>query len=157
MRNPLADAGGFFVFDFLPKSLLKGKENDKNMVENDENTPKYDVILQNNASKEFFLLTELEDKSNNHLYAEFDQVDIDAPEGEYTYVMLGHVEGADFELKTPVLSTILHYETKDVVLKDLHPAIGLLRIGHITPENTYDTAYSGGTAPADDTIFYYEG
>lgn len=127
------------------------------MVTQDENTNKYDVVLQNNASKEFFLLSGLEDVSLNHLYAEFDEVDIDAPEGEYTYAMIGAVEDAEWELKTPLLSSILHYNDKDVVLKDLHPAIGLLRIGHITQENTYDTAYSGGTAPADNTIFYYEG
>lgn len=111
---------------------------------------KFDVILQNNASKEFILLSGLTDTSTSHLYHRF-EVDIDAAEGEYTYaVQYNTRDDVEYEFKTPILDTVLHTEDGDVVLRDLQPSTGLLRIGsNIEPVNIYQK-------DNNDTIFYYE-
>lgn len=111
---------------------------------------KFDVILQNNASKEFLLLSGLTDTSTTHLYHRF-EVDIDAADGEYTYATVYNTrDDVEYEFKTPLLDTVLHTEDGDVVLRDLQPSTGLLRIGsHIEPVNIYQK-------DNNNTIFYYD-
>lgn len=114
---------------------------------------KYDLLLQNNASKEFFYFVGLEDNSYNHLYYRFN-VDLSGcKDGEYTYAVLRN-DRTDvvYELKTPLLSTILHTGDGNIVLRDLQPGTGLLRIGDGVPvyENVYDETQD------NNTIFYYD-
>ena len=111
---------------------------------------KYDVIIQNSASKQTFLLTGNTDTSESHLYHRF-EVEIDAPEGEYTYVCVRNDrEDVEYEFKTPVLDTIVHIGDEELVLRDLQPSTGLLRVGNdITAANTYDNN-------KEKTIFYYD-
>lgn len=109
----------------------------------------YDIILQNNASKETFLYPGVEDMSESHLYHDF-EVEIDAPDGEYTYVLLKNSrDDVEYEFKTPILESFVVVEDEKYVLRDFQPATGLLRIGEITPANIYDDN-------KDNTIFYYE-
>ena len=113
---------------------------------------KYDLILQNNASRKFSLYPGLEDVSTSHLYHLFEDVELDEPDGEHTYVLLHNDrDDVEYEFKTPLLDTIVRvpgYE--DILLRDLQPSTGLLRIGDtIAPANIYDNNETS-------TIFYYE-
>lgn len=114
------------------------------------NTAKYDLILMGNASRQFFLLSGLTDTSTTHLYHRF-VVDIDELDGEYTYaVVRNERDDVEYEFKTPVLDTILHTQDGDVLLRDLQPSTGLLRIGKdIQPVNKYQK-------DNNNTIFYYD-
>lgn len=114
---------------------------------------KYDIILQNNASKQVILLPGVEDTSESHLYHLF-EVRIDAPEGEYTYcIVYNERDDVEYEFKTPLLDTVLHYgDDESIVLRLLQPDTGLLRIGTtIEPENIYQDDEN------NDTTFYYNG
>lgn len=112
----------------------------------------YTLILQNNASKQFFVFDGLEDISTSHLYYQFD-ADLSAcTNGEYTYaVVMNYRTDVEYELKTPLLSTILHTEDGDVKLADLQPSTGLLQIGagEVVYENVYDK-------DEENTVFYYD-
>lgn len=113
---------------------------------------KYDVILQNNASKETFLYPGVEDMSESHLYHEF-EVEIDAPDGEYTYVLLKNSrDDVEYTFRTPILDTIVAVDGEEYLLEYFQPATGLLKIGvEATPVNIYDKKKEN-----NDTIFYYE-
>ena len=93
--------------------------------------PKYDLLLQNNASKEFFIYSGLRDTGDNHLY---------------------YRDDVEYDMNTPILDTILHTGEGDVVLRDLQPSTGLLQIGDGAPvyENIYDKSQD------NDLIFYYD-
>lgn len=114
---------------------------------------KYDLLLQNNASKEFIYFTGLDDLSFNHLYYRFNVNLYGLPDGEYTYaVLVNNRDDVIYDFKVPILMTILHTGDGDVLLRDLQPATGLLRIGDGVPvyENIYDETQD------NNTIFYYD-
>ena len=120
----------------------------KNMA--DDN--KYTVLLQNNASKEFYKFDGLVNISDSHLYFKF-QVVLDVPDGEYTYVtFVNNRDDVNYEYKNPIQDTIIRIEGyDDIVLKDIQPSIGLLRVGNKIPvANIYEEG--------NDTnkIFYYD-
>lgn len=123
-----------------------------------ENTNKYDLLLQNNASREFFLFSGLINLSVNHLWLEFDQK-IDLPDGEYTYVTLvNNRDDVVYEFQTPILKTILHTEDGDAILGDLQPNIGLLQVGNVKPGNyIYNNEKTPEENNDNNTIFYYDG
>ena len=113
---------------------------------------KYNVVLQNNASKEFFNFSGLTNESVSNLYYKFN-VELDLEDGEYTYAsFINNREDVEFEYRTPLLDTILHIAGHDdIILRDLQPSTGLLKIGDkSTPINVYDDG--------NDTnkIFYYD-
>lgn len=111
---------------------------------------KFDIILQNNASKQFFLFPKQENLSDNHLYLVFD-IDLDLPEGEYTVVCLENCREDDvkYTYKTPILSTLLTVDDTTIQLRDLKPRIGLLRVGkEVKEEAVYDDS--------NNNIFYYD-
>ena len=113
--------------------------------------PKYDLLLQNNASKQHFVYSGLTDISTSHLFFQFEE-ELDVPDGEYTYaVVMNYRTDVEYELKTPLLSTILHTEDGDVKLADLQPSTGLLQIGagEVVYENVYDK-------DEENTVFYYD-
>jgi hypothetical protein len=117
-----------------------------------ENEKKYDLILVNNASKQFYLYTGLTDSGDSHLYHKFD-IDIDAPDGEYTFVVVYNTRtDVTYNFKVPVLDTIVHVGDEEIVLRDLQPSTGLLRIGeNVDPENVYDET----SEKNNPTTFYY--
>ncbi len=112
---------------------------------------KYDIIIQNSASKQTFLLTGNTDTSESHLYHRF-EVEIDAPEGEYVYACVRNDrDDVEYEFKTPLLDTIVHAGEDEILLRDLQPSTGLLRIGeNVAPENVYDKEDKN-----NNTTFYY--
>ena len=115
--------------------------------------PKYDLLLQNNASKEFFIYSGLTDTGDNHLYYKFN-IDLSTlKSAEYTYVVLiNNRDDVQYDLNTPILDTILHTGEGDVLLRDLQPSTGLLQIGDGAPvyENVYDDTQD------NNLIFYYD-
>ena len=122
----------------------------------------YDIILQNNASKEFTLLQGLTNVSLTDLYLQFDEVELDVPDGEYTYAcFVNDREDVEYDLKTPILDTIVIADGKHIELRDLQPLTGLLRVGTVGEENDYDTdsvtyhPYDDGRN--DNNTIYYEG
>ena len=108
----------------------------------------YDIILQNNGSKEFFLLKSLENVSNSGLYFQFDDVEFNGPDGEYTYAVV-ESRDAEYTFKTPLLDTILTIDGVDVILKELDPYTGLMRVGKASPNGLYDDG--------NNKTYYYEG
>ena len=88
------------------------------------------------------------------------ELEMEADEGEYTYALLRNDRNdVTYDFRIPILDSIIHTEEGDVVLRDLQPPTGLLRMGDTIEEaNIYDnTAYSGHTTDENNTIFYYEG
>lgn len=117
---------------------------------------KYDILIQNNASKQTFLLPGVEDTSESHLYHLFD-VRIDAPDGEYTYAIIyNERDDVRYEYKTPLPDTVLHYgDDESIVIKYLQPNTGLLRVGaSVEPENIYPKEEKNNDT--DSTFIYYE-
>lgn len=115
------------------------------------NTIKYCLILENNSSKEFHVFSGLNDNSENHLYHKF-FVDLSGcTEGEHTYALFRNErDDVVYEFKTPLLDTILHTGDGDVVLSDLNPSTGLMRIGDkVENTNIYDDN-------KEHTIYYYD-
>ena len=115
--------------------------------------PKYDLLLENNASKEFFIYSGLTDLSENHLYYKFN-IDLSSlKSAEYTYVVLiNNRDDVVYDMNLPILETILHTGEGDVLLRDLQPSTGLLQIGDGVPvyENVYDETQD------NNLIFYYD-
>ena len=122
----------------------------------------FDILFQNNASREFTILTGLTNTSTTDLYLQFEGIELDVPEGEYTYAVLCNSRyDVQYETKTPILDTIVHTNDGDVILKDLCPLTGLMRVGEIDETNVYDTE-KADTFPYDgkkdnNSTIYYEG
>lgn len=116
-----------------------------------ENKRKYDLILLNNASREFFLYSGLTDASETHLYHTFEELEMDVPDGEYTYCLLRNERNdVEYDFKTPLGDTIVHADGQEILLRDLQTPTGLLRVGNeIKVVNTYDNN-------KENTIFYYD-
>ena len=116
-----------------------------------ENIKKYDLLIQNSASRATYVFSGLTDLSENHLFYHF-ELDLGVAEGEYTYVVLRNDRNdVEYEFHTPILETVVHIEGEDdIILKYLQPSTGLLRVGEkVEPENIYDDNNN-------DTIFYYD-
>ena len=113
----------------------------------------YDLILQDNGSKQFFVFSGLTDLSENHLYYKFN-IDLSSlKSAEYTYVVLiNNRDDVVYDMNLPILETILHTGEGDVLLRDLQPSTGLLQIGDGVPvyENVYDETQD------NNLIFYYD-
>lgn len=112
----------------------------------------YDIILQNNASKEFFILSGLQNSSSTELYLQFDGIELPetAQDGEYTYACACNEQsGVTYSPKTPILDTIVTKDGEELVLADLKPLVGLLRVGKPIESNVYDDT--------NNKTFYYEG
>lgn len=120
----------------------------------------YDIIIQNNASKKFYLLQGLEDIAPTELYLEFSNVELpeDLPDGEYTYAcFINDRDDVSYDFKTPILDTIIHTDDGDIVLKDIQPFTGLLRVGNIEQSNVYGDEHLEYPYDDNNDIIYYEG
>lgn len=113
----------------------------------------YNLIIQNNGSREFFVIRNLKNVSTNDLYLRFQGVDLPegVVDGEYTYAVFTS-DGDDYEIepKTPILDTILTADDTSITLRDLTPIMGLMRVGKVEDSNVYDEK-------ENNTTFYYEG
>lgn len=116
-----------------------------------EKSEKYDLILLGNASRKFFLFSGLLDSSETHLYHKFEDLDLDVPDGEYTYYVLRNErDDVTYDFKVPLGDTIIHADDQEIVLRDLQAPTGLLRVGvEVKDVNTYDNNKKN-------TIFYYD-
>lgn len=112
----------------------------------------FDIILQNNASKEVFVFKGLDNKSNTDLYLRFIDINLSVPDGEYTYfVVFDQRTDVEYETNPVAYKTILHTSEGDVVLKDLKPLTGLLRVGMVnSPKNETIAPKTKN----NDTIYY---
>ena len=115
-----------------------------------ENKTKYDLLLLGNASREFFLFSGLLDSSETHLYHRFTDLDLDVPDGEYTYCLLRNErDDVTYDFKVPILDTVVKTGDGDILLKYLQPSTGLLRIGEVKTNNIYNN-------DAKKNLFYYD-
>ena len=118
----------------------------------------YDIIMQNNASREFSILQDLDDKSETPLYFRFEDVVLDVPDGEYTYALVPNDrDDVTYDPKTPILDTIVHTNEGDVVLRFIKPYTGLLRVGNVEEMNIYDEGHMEYPYDDNNDNIYYEG
>jgi len=84
------------------------------------------------------------------MYFRFEVELTGCPDGEYTYCLFpNNRDDVEFLYKTPLQDTIVRLPDQDILLRDLHPSIGLLRVGDKIPStNIYDGH--------DNKIFYYD-
>ena len=117
------------------------------------------ITLQNNATKE--IITKWKVAEEHELYIKFADSGnrwwLDTlPDGEYTYYVWPMTYGPGRNLDTDNGgSTVLDYDVVDlstgerVMLRDLNPYVGLLRIGDVpVTVNNYDDA--------DNNRYYYD-
>lgn len=93
------------------------------------------LLVQNNGDRRIWVIQGIEPDITNHLYITFTDFDMpaDMPDGEYTYALIAGND-VEYTLKAEMLeSTVNGY-----LLKDLHPAVGLLRVGILVERNTYE-------------------
>lgn len=101
---------------------------------------KYDIILQNNASKETFIISGVSSTGNSRLYLEFENLEMPegAQDGEYTYtVVRNELEGVSYKPQNGLLESVVEYDGQSYALRDLKPLVGLLRIGNVEDRNVY--------------------
>lgn len=89
----------------------------------------YTLFLQNNATKKEHYFDGLENISGNSLYLQF-ELDLDEfVSGEYTYACFyNDREDCEYEFKDILLDTLVKTGDGNVILRDLQPELGLLRI-----------------------------
>ena len=111
---------------------------------------KYDLILQNNASKEFIVFSALTDYTTTRLYYKFVE-ELDLKDGEYTYAVISNDDETviEYDFRNPLLDTVLKIDETTVILRDLEPDTGLMRVGKVKEEAIYDPKNNN-------EIFYYE-
>lgn len=113
----------------------------------------FDILLQNNASKEIHILKGLTNVSESHLYLDFKDVEMpmEVKDGEYTYaVIYNEREDVTYEVNTILMNTLVKTDEGSVILADLKPITGLLRVGDIESITNY---------PKDENkkVYYYKG
>lgn len=90
----------------------------------------FDLILQNNGTKQVKAIGGLSNASDNNLYYLFDNFEMpeDLQYGEYSYFLIRNDrDDVEYEFRDVVLDSILHTDDGDVILRDLRPEIGLLK------------------------------
>lgn len=98
----------------------------------------YDIILKNNATGKFTIISGQSDVSSTELYLQFD-VDIQQPDGEYTYaVVRNNYSGITYDLKQELLASKVSWDGGSAELRDFNPFVGLMRIGDIKSDAVYD-------------------
>lgn len=114
---------------------------------------KFDILLQNNASKQIFILEGLEPNEGTFaLSLTFE--DVDMPEGvqdgEYTYAVIrNNRSDVEYDTNQVLLETVVKADGRTLKLADLRPLTGILRIGDIQQTNKYE---KDSNKP-----YYYEG
>lgn len=92
----------------------------------------FDLIIQNNASKEVFLisgLTDYSDTSLSYLFKNF-SMPAAAQDGEYTCVLFRNGrEDVVYEFKNDILDSIAHTDEGDIEFKYLRPEVFLMKYG----------------------------
>lgn len=107
------------------------------------------MLLQNNASREVFVLYDLVDMAMNAMFYTFEvAMPTTAQAGEYTYYIIPALSVKDIEPNVqPLISNVIRSDGSRVLLRDLKPETGLLH---------YDTVNSDPNIyPTTQTSFIY--
>lgn len=107
-----------------------------------------DLIIQNTGNKQMYLYSGLTPSKSNHLYYEFDELELDVDSGEYIYGLIeNELSGVSYIFKNEFLETEVIYSGETYTLRDLKPLIGVMRVGTIEEKAKY--------APSDNKVTYY--
>lgn len=99
---------------------------------------KWDILFQNNCTKAEYAVTGLTDLNVSSVYYFFENVELDFPEGEYSYaIILNLRDDVTYEFSDVLLNTICHTSDGDILLSDLNPECGLMKMGEIKQANIY--------------------
>lgn len=97
----------------------------------------YILTIQNNASKVITHYYNLEDVADNPLYHLFKNVDLNIPDGVYTYYLI-HANGDVTFTDSPVpMESMVETPQGIFKMKDMRPATGLLRVGNVESTAKY--------------------
>ena len=120
----------------------------------------YDILIQNNSSKEIFLLSGQTPSEETGYYLVFKNLDL-SPEikgGEYTYAIIKNDrDDVEYTFETVLLQTIISIKDTDLkfTLEQLNPFTGLLRIE--TGEPQPEPIFTKDDTQNNNTVYYYEG
>lgn len=103
----------------------------------------FDLIIQNNASKQIFLISGLIDTGDSYLSYEFKNFHMPekAPEGEYTAVLFRNGRrDVEYQFSDVLLDTVAHTTAGDIQVRYLRPEIFLLKYGKAVTPYSYRSA-----------------
>lgn len=118
---------------------------------------KFDIIFMNNASKKVKILQKQENVSEDEDCLRFENVELDLPDGEYTYAVIWN-ERIDvrYDVKNDLLETVVMTNKGNVPLKVLRPFTGLLMVKNENKKTLfYNPKKEDGVYAQNLTIFYY--
>lgn len=117
----------------------------------------FDIIFVNNASKKVKILQKQENVSEDKDYLSFENVELDLPDGEYTYAAIYNSrDDVRYNVKNDLLETIVLTDEGNVPLKVLRPLIGLLMVKNEEKKTLfYNPTRDNGVYTQNLTIFYY--
>lgn len=98
----------------------------------------YVLTIQNNASKTITHYKGLDDVADNPLYHLFKNIELDVPDGEYTYYLIySNSSDIQFEDNPVPMESIVKTPLETLKMKDMRPATGLLRVGNVEDTAKY--------------------
>ena len=117
----------------------------------------FDIIFVNNASKKVKILQKQENVSEDKDYLCFENVELDLPDGEYTYAAIYNArDDVRYDVKNDLLETIVLTDEGNVPLKVLRPLMGLLMAKNENKKTLfYNPKREDGVYAQNLTIFYY--
>lgn len=117
----------------------------------------FDIIFVNNASKKVKILQKQENVSEDKDYLRFENVELDLPDGEYTYAAIYNArDDVRYDVKNDLLETIVLTDEGNVPLKVLRPLMGLLMVKNEGKKTLfYNPKKEDGVYAQNLTIFYY--
>ena len=117
----------------------------------------FDIIFVNNASKKVKILQKQENVSEDKDYLSFENVELDLPDGEYTYAAIYNSRNdVRYNVKNDLLETIVMTDEGNVPLKVLRPLMGLLMVKNEEKKTLfYNPTRDNGVYTQNLTIFYY--
>ena len=110
------------------------------------------LLIQNNADKRIWAMDNLTPDITNHLWVKFENFEFpeDVADGEYTYALIAGTD-AEYQYKAELLDTLIN----GTLLRDLHPAVGLLRIGMPVDKNQYAYEPEKDSKGQNNKHYYY--
>ena len=117
----------------------------------------FDIIFVNNASKKVKILQKQENVSEDKDYLCFENVELDLPDGEYTYAAIYNARNdVRYDVKNDLLETVVMTDEGNVPLKVLRPLMGLLMVKNENKKTLfYNPKKEDGVYTQNLTIFYY--
>ena len=117
----------------------------------------FDIIFVNNASKKVKILQKQENVSEDKDYLCFENVELDLPDGEYTYAAIYNArDDVRYDVKNDFLETVVMTNEGNVPLKVLRPFTGLLMVKNEGKKTLfYNPKKEDGVYTQNLTIFYY--